>query len=85
MATKSVQQPKASRRGLFVSADGITTMTEARFGRELIRNVCVRNEDGDITAEHVILETTGRHQRLKVPHVRVVDESFADALLELPS
>lgn len=83
--TKTTQKLKASRPGLFVSADGITTMTEARFGRELIRNVCVRDEDGAITAEHVTLETTGKHRRLKVPHVRIVDDSFADSILELRS
>lgn len=85
MATKThgTQKLTATRLGLFVSADGITSMRERQVGSQIIRNVRVRDEDGRITAEHVTLETTGRHRHLTASAVREFDDRFADAILEL--
>lgn len=80
--TKTTRRLTPARPDPLVSG-GITTMTEARFGRELIRNIRVQDETGAVTAEHVILETTGRHRRLKL-RARA-DDSAADAILELRS
>jgi hypothetical protein len=53
---------KAAGLGLFVSDDGFTILRERRFGSELVRNVSVRDEDGNLAAEHVTIETTKRHR-----------------------
>lgn len=76
------QRLTATSLGVFVSADGVTSMRERQVGNQIIRNVRVRDEAGNITAEHVTLETTGRHRHLTASAVREFDNRFADSILE---